>query len=110
MAKTKLSSSMLDWLAGLLEGEGCFCLTQGSKKPVIKLSMTDRDVVEKAARWMGGCSVRSYRRPSWKPSRKTMHCTERHGPQAIALMKALLPRMGERRSAKIEELLRENDG
>ena len=38
----------LGWLAGLLEGEGCFRLNRG-KYPVIALAMTDEDVVVKAA-------------------------------------------------------------
>lgn len=39
------------WLAGLLEGEGCFHLDRirGTPVPTIRVKMTDRDVVQKVA-------------------------------------------------------------
>ena len=39
------------WLAGLLEGEGCFRLDKG-KYPIIRLGMGDEDVVVRAASLM----------------------------------------------------------
>lgn len=48
------------WLAGLLEGEGAFCVrgklsNDGSKGayPVIQVGSTDRDVIMRAAKLMG---------------------------------------------------------
>lgn len=39
----------LDWLAGLVEGEGSFCITQRAKNrlqsPKFKIKMTDEDVI-----------------------------------------------------------------
>jgi hypothetical protein len=89
------------WLAGLLEGEGCFskrgnCIT-------IQLYMADRDVVERAARLLGALSVgvRDYTNSKWKTC---YYCTV-SGPPAAAWMMTLYGLMGTRRQARIRELL-----
>lgn len=90
------------WLAGLLEGEGCFRARIHSV--IVRLKMTDEDVVRKAAVLMGGKCKRlpHYGRPShWKTSFEVNVCSEK----AIQVMKRILPFMGQRRKAKIEELL-----
>ncbi len=46
-----MSLKDLAWLGGLLEGEGCFMIPKGS--PRIALAMSDKDVVQRAARLMG---------------------------------------------------------
>lgn len=42
----------LYWLAGLLEGEGCF--TYSGSTPMVQLQMTDKDVVERASLLLKG--------------------------------------------------------
>lgn len=88
------------WLAGLLEGEGSFDLHRG-RYPRIRLGMTDRDVVGRAATLIGA-RVRLTFRP--KPYAATWHA-EVSGPSAVAVMEAVLPHMGARRSARIAEIL-----
>lgn len=88
------------WLAGLLEGEGCFDLHKG-RYPRIRLGMTDRDVVGRAAVLMGS-RVRSTLRPA--PFKSTWH-TEVSGNRAALLMRSLLPHMGTRRSQRIADVL-----
>lgn len=88
------------WLAGLLEGEGTFD-SQRQRYPRVRLSMTDRDVVGRAATLMG-CSIRLTLRP--KPLTSTWHA-EIQGPRAEAIMRTILPFMGARRSARIAEIL-----
>lgn len=102
----------LAWLAGLLEGEGCFTRTgngapavDGSKKYRVAVSVggNDRDVIEHAARLMKSSARRIEPTPG---SRATDYWTVSiSGPRAEAVMLAVLPFMGERRSARIAQLL-----
>ena len=91
----------LSWVAGLLEGEGSF--HHKGKCVIVQLSMTDRDVVAKAAQLIGSKAV-GYKRPS-RPCGKPMFYCYLGGDRADVLMQQLLPFMGERRSMRIRELL-----
>lgn len=87
------------WLAGLLEGEGCFDLQRG-KYPRVRLAMTDRDVVGRAATLFGSSirlTLKSGEKPTWH--------AERQGAAAAEIMRAILPFMGARRSQRIAEIL-----
>lgn len=88
------------WLAGLLEGEGAFDFHRG-RYPRIRLGMTDRDVVGRAATLIGS-RVRLSLRPA--PAQATWH-TEVSGKRADEVMRAILPFMGSRRSGKIATIL-----
>lgn|SRR5690606_7769933 len=90
----------LIWLAGLCEGEATFDLHRG-KYPRVRLAMTDRDVIGRAALLLGA-SIRVTFRPA--PNKATWH-TELSGTRAAEIMRQLLPHMGARRSAKIAEIL-----
>ncbi len=105
------------WLAGLLEGEGCFLLAKSTGRghryihPRVDLAMTDEDVVRRAAAIMG-TSVRrladnqpSRRGHSYKPMWKTTLYSSR----AYTLMHSLLPLLGERRQKKVKEIIAEWD-
>lgn len=88
------------WLAGLLEGEGTFDAHRG-KYPRIRLAMTDRDIVGRAASLMG-CGIRlSLKRA---PAASTWHA-ELSGPRAAAIMAELLPYMGTRRSGRMADVI-----
>jgi hypothetical protein len=67
----------------------------------VLLSMTDQDVGERAARLMGTVAypydARTGHRLQWRARLR--------GEAATALMRELLPHMGIRRTAKIEEVL-----
>ena len=88
------------WLAGLLEGEGTFDLHRG-KYPRVRVAMTDRDVVGRAATLIGS-RVRLSLKPA--PYKASWHA-EVTGQKAVAVMEAVLPFMGARRSAKIAAIL-----
>jgi len=91
------------WVAGLLEGEGCF--SWGKDGPRIQLTMTDRDVVERFWNHIGGAgSMRPWKRPAPQKTQYRFHLC---GRNAVALMRVILPHMGERRSAKIRLLLQQ---
>lgn len=83
------------WLAGLLEGEGYFSLRSG-RYPQIVLSMTDEDIVVKAAFLMGARINRSGN--LW-----TSHI---NGAYAIQWMMTLYPYLGKRRRERITEAIK----
>ena len=87
------------WLAGLLEGEGSFA---AGTTPHINLGMTDRDVMERAARLQGCTLLGPYQRSA---KHKPMRQTTLAGERAILLMKELRPLMGCRRSKRIDDVL-----
>lgn len=133
------------WLAGLLEGEGCFNYRADRKQARVTVEMTDRDIIERVARLfdtnistrpakiVGTCRVCSgpakkcgFARAvneSLKMGKTLSRATERdriysglgfqkesyqtalHGDRAKNLMRIVYPFMGERRRAKIEEIL-----
>jgi hypothetical protein len=88
------------WLAGLLEGEGSFDAHRG-KYPRVRLAMTDRDIVGRAASLMDAKIRLSLHNA---PSKPTWH-TEISGERAAEIMAEILPFMGSRRSGKIAEVL-----
>jgi hypothetical protein len=90
----------LIWLAGLLEGEGTFDAHRG-KYPRIRLAMTDRDIVGRAASLMD-TKIRLSLHTA--PAKPTWHA-EISGDRAAGIMAEILPFMGARRSAKIAEVL-----
>lgn len=95
------------WLAGLLEGEGCFFWRRLYKYKTscqysIAIAMTDEDVIKRAAAIMGIKNVRKSPRP--RPHKDVFQIAI-DGKGAIAIMKQVLPFMGQRRTARIEEIL-----
>lgn len=88
------------WLAGLLEGEGSFDLHRG-KYPRVRVGMSDRDVVGRAATLLGA-RVRLSLKPA--PNAAMWHA-EVSGAKAAEIMRQILPHMGARRSAKIAAIL-----
>lgn len=96
----------LIWLAGLLEGEGFFFAQpdpRGGVKLGVRLVMSDRDVVERAAAAFSGATpIRSKNVPV---GRKSLWDTAWYGPVAADLMWALLGEMGSRRTDRIVENL-----
>lgn len=92
----------LAWLAGLLEGEGCFSYRADRGVPTVEVKMVDLDVINRVA-------VLVRRKVTPIPARRegwqVQYRVKIHGEPARELMRALLPYMGERRTARITELL-----
>lgn len=103
------------WVAGLLEGEGCFTFgpegnrvnSKRIRQLRITCAMTDLDVIEKLHRIVGMGSVqpgsirdkrRLHAKPIWiwGASRRV---------DLVALLQAIRPHMGQRRGSRIDELL-----
>jgi hypothetical protein len=104
----------LAWLAGLLEGEGCFSQNKASNRTGtsdsirVHVGMNDMDVVERAARLLGTRLLGPYS-PSQAHRdgcvRKPQYRAVVTGAKAAAWMELLLPLMGERRKAAISGCL-----
>lgn len=101
----------VEWLAGLLEGEGHFRQNKSGSSgrywtPAITLAMTDHDVVQEVQRtfvMIGGRDVNIHH---WKlPSEKIAYTLYLTGLPAARVMTAILPHMGLRRRAKISSIL-----
>ena len=82
------------WLAGLLEGEGCFRLNAG-KWPSITLGMCDEDIVVKVATIMRSNATHY----------SNIWATQLSGARAIEWMMTLYPLLGKRRRASISEVI-----
>ena len=94
----------LYWLAGLLEGEGCFGayrMGNNALVPIIQLSMTDEEPVSRAAKIMRG----TYKKRSRLEPRKPVYRITVAGSRSIPIMMALRPLMSPRRQEKIDECL-----
>lgn len=90
------------WLAGILEGEGCFTMQPTS--PRIQLKMCDEDIIIKARSLMQEDS-RIFIIPA-EGNRKTSYRISIHGIRAIEWMMTLYPLMGRRRKEKIREVVK----
>jgi hypothetical protein len=97
-------------LAGLLEGEGCFYIDSSvptvRSKIGVRLEMADKDVIQRACNIMPNSGKVSAVNREDKPGTKTTFVARWYGQKAENIMKRVLPYMGERRKAKIEECLR----
>lgn len=72
--------------------------------PAIRVGMTDCDVIERAAAMFG---TKVYQIPIYNPQRKQAWKAGVTGEAAAVWMQALRPWLGERRSAKVDEILTE---
>jgi hypothetical protein len=100
----------LSWLVGILEGEGSFTyeVANGEYKMArVTLAMVDEDIVRRAAKSMP--KARYFLQDS-SPSRagkgyQPLHVARSNGTAALELMEMVLPHMGDRRAARIEEII-----
>lgn len=99
-----MADNEMAWLAGLLEGEGCFSNRSDRYcSPLVQLMMTDKDVVVRAAKAMGAHKVVQCRTPT--KAGKVIYRANVYGSTALEVMRNVMPFMGERRFQKISEIL-----
>lgn len=91
------------WLAGLLDGEGCFDNPRGN--PRIRVKMTDLDIILRAADVMGATT---YPEPPAQPHHKPLAVAQLTGDSAVAVMRAILPWLSSRRTARVTEIITEH--
>jgi hypothetical protein len=103
-----MDSHDLAWLAGWLEGEGCFIVrppTKGRGWGVsIEAASTDRDVVLRAQRMAGGTVHALSRRADRKHKPLWLWAVYTRS-SVLSLAAALRPLMSQRRAARITEML-----
>jgi hypothetical protein len=97
----------LSWLAGLFEGEGCF-YTHITLGPRMEIAMTDHDVLLKAAKFLGNnvCGPYTYKAHRERGD-KDIFRISLTSSRAIGWMMTLYTHFGERRRAKIREVVSE---
>lgn len=95
------------WLAGLLDGEGCFDAPRGN--PRIRVKMGDLDVVLRAGQLMGATlhEERDNRPTVDGRPRTPMAVAQVNGEAAVGIMLEVLPWLGSRRSGKVTEIVRD---
>jgi hypothetical protein len=109
----EISQAEIAWLAGLLEGEGCFSsVARQGNYPKITLNMTDLDIVQRVADmwevkvWFPEPGSKSYMKPKIDGTpRKLLYTTVIGGVRAAKWMRLVYPWMGERRRQKIDEVI-----
>lgn len=96
----------LMWLAGYLEGEGCFWAGHKGNM-IVTVSTVDEDIAKRAHCLMGGCLSQVRATVTGKKVYRVDVLARRY---AYALMVALYKFMGVRRQAKIIECLKYYSG
>lgn len=102
ISATPMSEVQAAWLAGLLDGEGCFDSPRDN--PRIRVKMSDLDVVLRAADLMDAKTYME-RTPMHFDYYKPCMVAQITGDRAVAVMRAVLPYLGSRRSGKVTELI-----
>ena len=95
-----LTSVQSAWLAGLLDGEGCF--DNPRSNPRVRVKMSDHDVVLRAAELM---DAKVHVEPARQAHHKPCMVAQVHGDAAVAIMRAVLPHLGARRTEKATEII-----
>jgi len=85
------------WLSGLIEGDGCFFSQKN--RPVVSLSLTDKDVLTRAAQIF---QTSIYHYSPKELNHKDQYEFQIKSEKAISIMNALYPYMGERRKKTID--------
>lgn len=90
----------LHWLAGLLEGEGSFCLNR-QIYAVISIAMVDEDVIKRVANLLNV----SVTETDITINQKIMYKAALTGRRAIPILHELRPLMSLRRRHQIDSIL-----
>lgn len=100
----------LIWLAGYLEGEGSFSAGPPSnpRAPIIQVTTTDEDVIQKVGRLLG-VKYHKARPKKAKEHHKVAYRTALRGHKAVRLMERIRHLMGYRRQGQIDAALASYD-
>lgn len=97
-----ISINDIYWLAGILEGEGYFGLTNDGSSPIIMVSMTDADIIERVRLIVDKTTTISITQDKRKETYKDSYRLTINGKRAAQWMMTLYPLMSIRRKAKIQ--------
>jgi len=95
----------LFWLAGLFEGEGSFYkgYSNTSSSPIVSITMTDEDVIQRIAQALGISAISYESRNGFAGANaKRRHKASMVGQAAVSFMQLLMPHMSSRRQEQIE--------
>lgn len=98
-----MTNTQIAWLAGLLEGEGCFQFTKNNS-PKFTIRMTDEDVIRRVGRMLSVTVLLEQKYKSHLGIKPTW-CVHVYGEPALKIMRLVLPYTGERRSEKIQSVI-----
>lgn len=93
------------WVAGILEGEAHFGVTNAGTHPIIQLMMTDRDVVARVRDLLNKEAVVKWLEDRRKTNYKDLYRISIHGHHARGWLMTIYPLMSKRRQQKIRELI-----
>ena len=97
------------WIAGLLEGEGCFSYRNDKNYASIQFNTTDFDIMTKYISYLRelGFDIKNkiVELKKKKSTHKQGYAIEITSKKAIGIMKLILPFMGIRRKNKIKEII-----
>lgn len=99
-----MTNQEIAWVAGILEGEGCFDGNGTGKNPRVRVELKDHDVIERLHALIGGkISYPKQRNPGkWSATALLSVCGR---AEVEPLLRAIRPWMSERRGEKVDELL-----
>lgn len=104
--KMNITSEEIAWVAGILEGEGCFDYQQSNPEkrwPQVRVEMTDKDIILRVQEITGG-NVRFVKR--YKPHHQdTWLLHIRTAKLVQPLLESIYPFMGQRRQSKIKAMI-----
>lgn len=100
-----ISVKEIAWVAGILEGEGSFGLTNKRKAPCIWLGMSDADVIERVRSIVDKSLSITIIKNSRKPTYKDQYRITLNGSRAIGWMFTIYQFMSIRRKARIRECI-----
>jgi hypothetical protein len=103
LPRVDLSEADIAWVAGILEGEGCWTRKRNGSRWWIAVRMTDKDIIDRLAQvtGVGRISQDRPRRPHHKMAWAWLVMAR---PHREWLTVQVWPRMGERRARRIEEV------
>ena len=95
------------WAAGLFEGEGTISVPPGRPRSVVlKVDMTDRDVLERFTRIVGVSHVRATHSSNpLRGSKPQWRWFASSSTDVLRILRMFLPYLGERRTAKAQEAI-----
>jgi hypothetical protein len=102
----ELSQIEAAWLAGIIEGEGSIRI-EPKNGVVVRLSMTDEDVVRKVSAMCGAGNFFPLKpHAAWKAHYKPQFRWELgRREDVVPFLQAILPHLGSRRGARVREAL-----
>lgn len=99
---SEVSAASKAWAAGILEGEGCFCVVEG-KYPKIVVQMNDQDIILRLQEVFKCGAI--YRRPPRGTSKESWQWNVYRKKEVLTIIEQTKEWYGKRRSSKIKEFM-----